>query len=298
MKKLYVLLFILGGVFATSAQNYLTVGQVYNFNVGDVFEAQSGYSEGGPPIYGLTIVLAKWYSVHSDTVFYKDSLVSYIPPACPPPCVGSFSTRIQTFSYTNLSSIAVQEGSYCPQTWDTLYNSALTSPYCGRKVWEVGPDTACWDSTGEAPVNNTFSSVVQGCGGPYYTIYTFDIINDIPYTEYYSLIYYKKNDTVCGLEYVITGINPVNQTVADFRVYPNPSNGLFNITFSHPELVSRSQAIEVYNVLGGKVYDEMLNQVQHDDEINLSAQPNGIYLYRVIAEDGSLLGEGKLVIQK
>jgi hypothetical protein len=31
--------------------------------------------------------------------------------------------------------------------------------------------------------------------------------------------------------------------------------------------------------------------------INLN-QPNGIYLYRVLNEDGCLIGEGKLVIQR
>ncbi len=42
----------------------------------------------------------------------------------------------------------------------------------------------------------------------------------------------------------------------------------------------------------------MLKQVQHDVQIDLSNQPNGVYFYRVIKEDGNLVGEGKLVIQK
>jgi len=30
----------------------------------------------------------------------------------------------------------------------------------------------------------------------------------------------------------------------------------------------------------------------------MSNQPSGIYLYRVINEDGTLIGEGKVVVQK
>jgi len=42
----------------------------------------------------------------------------------------------------------------------------------------------------------------------------------------------------------------------------------------------------------------MLKQVQHDYRIDLSSQPTGIYLYRVSNEDGTLLGEGKVIIQR
>jgi hypothetical protein len=34
------------------------------------------------------------------------------------------------------------------------------------------------------------------------------------------------------------------------------------------------------------------------NNIDLSSQPNGIYFYRVLNEDGSLAGEGKIVVQK
>jgi hypothetical protein len=91
-------------------------------------------------------------------------------------------------------------------------------------------------------------------------------------------------------------------------VYPNPNNGIFTVAFGHPELVSGSQTIiEIYNVLGQKVTIETLKpvrtvqpggQVLGDNLINLSNQPSGIYLYRVIEENGNLLGEGKIVVQK
>jgi Secretion system C-terminal sorting domain len=79
-------------------------------------------------------------------------------------------------------------------------------------------------------------------------------------------------------------------------IYPNPSSGIFTMLFSHPELVSGSQTIEIYNVLGEKVYSQFLIP-NSSFVINLS-QPNGIYFYRVLNNDGGVLGEGKMVIQK
>ncbi len=90
-----------------------------------------------------------------------------------------------------------------------------------------------------------------------------------------------------------------NSSLAKVNIYPNPSKGVFTILFSHPALDAGSQAIiEIYDVLGRKVTFATLNQVQDDNLIDLSNQPNGVYLYRVIANNGNVLGEGKLVIQK
>ena len=41
----------------------------------------------------------------------------------------------------------------------------------------------------------------------------------------------------------------------------------------------------------------MLNQVQHDYEINISNQPSGVYFYRVLNEDEGLIGSGKVIVQ-
>src|SRR6185312_361616 len=92
-------------------------------------------------------------------------------------------------------------------------------------------------------------------------------------------------------------INNLSTEGGAITVYPNPSNGIFTLSLSHPELVSGTQTIEIYNVLGERVYNAMLKQVQHDFEIDLSSQPNGVYFYRVIANTGELIGEGKLVKQ-
>ena len=94
-----------------------------------------------------------------------------------------------------------------------------------------------------------------------------------------------------------TSVTNYKAITGSVNVYPNPNNGIFTLS-CHAELVSASQTIEVYNILGEKIYNATLKQVQGDNSINISNQPNGVYLYRVIANSGELIGEGKLVIQK
>ncbi|HTA27351.1 MAG TPA: choice-of-anchor tandem repeat GloVer-containing protein [Bacteroidia bacterium] len=97
-----------------------------------------------------------------------------------------------------------------------------------------------------------------------------------------------------------TSANTVAAKTQKVKVFPNPSNGLFTVV-CHSDLpagreISQS-IIEVYNVLGEKVYSQSTTH-QSPITIDLSTQPNGIYLYRLISADGSLTGEGKLVIQR
>ncbi len=89
-------------------------------------------------------------------------------------------------------------------------------------------------------------------------------------------------------------ITPVKSSKPSITLFPNPNNGEFTIQSS----VVRGQAsVEIYNVLGERVYSKILRSAQDDNRIMLN-QPDGIYLYRVLNVGGSLIGEGKVVIEK
>lgn len=94
-----------------------------------------------------------------------------------------------------------------------------------------------------------------------------------------------------------TSIDNLTTKNGSVNVYPNPSTGVFTLAFSHPELVSGSQTIKVYNILGEQVYSQAIVS-SSSFIVNLSSLPAGIYLYRVMGNSSNLLGEGKLVIQK
>ncbi len=87
------------------------------------------------------------------------------------------------------------------------------------------------------------------------------------------------------------GIAQINASSTDVKVYPNPSSGLFNVQISN----SYNNQIEVYNMLGERVYSA--KQVSKNTSIDLSGKSSGVYFYRVSNETGSLISQGKLVIQ-
>jgi len=89
------------------------------------------------------------------------------------------------------------------------------------------------------------------------------------------------------------GINKLSNNT-ECKIYPNPSPGIFTIQSSVP---IGPASVEIYNVMGQQVH----SQFTIDNSlftINLSSQPNGVYFYRVLEKYGSLLGEGKVVIEK
>lgn len=90
-----------------------------------------------------------------------------------------------------------------------------------------------------------------------------------------------------------SGLNAlVNSTYAN--VFPNPNNGVFTIQTSAAS--ARYSVLTVYNITGQQIKNEALKG--NTSVIDLSAQPSGVYLYRLLGETGNLIGEGKLIIQK
>jgi hypothetical protein len=78
------------------------------------------------------------------------------------------------------------------------------------------------------------------------------------------------------------------------NIFPNPGNGAFQIKSD----MSAPADIEIYNVDGQKIMTRTLHATGDDNTINISTQPSGIYFYRVMEQDRSVAGEGKLIIQK
>lgn len=65
----------------------------------------------------------------------------------------------------------------------------------------------------------------------------------------------------------------------DFSIYPNPSSSKLNINLSK---LSSKQQLEIYNILGARVYNQNLNQLK--TSVNVSQWRTGVYLVRITSD--------------
>lgn len=129
----------------------------------------------------------------------------------------------------------------------------------------------------------------NGPPAPYTATVCLKIVNTSPACTH-SVCKTVLIDCVVGVPEFIFG----NSTV---RVFPNPSNGLFNLDVSQINLNS-SIEIKVFNILGELVH-QSIQEVQQggvNREIDLQSLPNGAYILRMNA--GNKVYSVKLIITK
>jgi hypothetical protein len=76
------------------------------------------------------------------------------------------------------------------------------------------------------------------------------------------------------------GVNETGDDNNEIKLFPNPTSGKFNVQVSNLKV----QNLEVYNVLGEKVYSKSLNDKQTSIEINLSDHADGIYFVKLFTD--------------
>ena len=221
--------------------------------------------------------------------FYSDTLskATYVGNGG---TVAGWQSEVQSYYYVD--DVYVREL--------TIANAGKADTICNENSVLIGKDTTTpgvsfsWLPT--AGLSNP--AIAQPMASPTVTTtYTLTVVND-------SIHGCNCKDSVTKDSVTIyvnpcLGIDKVAGENESIGVYPNPNNGVFTISLSHAELVSASQPIiEVYNILGEKIYNALLKQVQGDNSTDLTGQPNGIYLYRVVAASGELIGEGKIIVQR
>ncbi len=103
------------------------------------------------------------------------------------------------------------------------------------------------------------------------------------------------SDSGCG---ALTSINENSAVSGSMILYPNPNNGKFSILLNNAELThNNATKLSIYNALGEEIYSQT-TLLYGQQSLDLSAQPNGIYFYRLTEQMGTLISSGKLIIQK
>ena len=90
-----------------------------------------------------------------------------------------------------------------------------------------------------------------------------------------------------------TGVNGINDSKNNLLIVPNPSNGIFTVELTGGKPVKG--LLEIYNVEGKQVY--LTNLVTVHPLIDLSTQPDGIYLVKIKTRDQEFSPRQILVLQ-
>ncbi len=140
----------------------------------------------------------------------------------------------------------------------------------------VSPYSYLWQPGGE-----TGDSILKQCTGTYCC----------KVTDHNGCV---KN--IC-VNLVTTGINQLSTDNGQLTIHPNPSSGVFMLQAKSEEQRGKGM-VEIYNVLGEQVYRSGFLIPNSQFQIDLSSQPSGVYLYKVTDKNSTIIGEGKLVIEK
>jgi uncharacterized repeat protein (TIGR03803 family) len=92
---------------------------------------------------------------------------------------------------------------------------------------------------------------------------------------------------------VTSGINTIEETAGAINIYPNPSKGTLTIVNKGSEI--NSGELEIYNVLGEKVYQSAISDFRSSFNFSLNV-PDGVYFLSLKSEQG--VTNSKIIVQK
>jgi hypothetical protein len=93
------------------------------------------------------------------------------------------------------------------------------------------------------------------------------------------------------------GVNTIQEATQSVKLFPNPNNGKFTIQLANSYKLTANSSLEVYNMLGEKIYSTSFTINYSQFTIDLGPKSAGVYMYRVLTETGDLVSEGKFVIE-
>ncbi len=247
-----LLVLILNTSVSLNSQTISTVGEIYDYDVGDIFHYDFLANS---PQYGGSAkknveILSKYYSQNNDTMFYIRDIDYFEMSSVYPN--GIFKYYIDTVFYTDIDSL-IRNG------WiDSVYSD--TSLYHGRSINYVMYKN----------YNDTWwLKYVDGCG------LAFEEMSDGSNTSFYNkLIYYKKGFETWGTP-IYVSVEDKKFDQIEISVYPNPADNYINVKSTNLDDAS----IEIFTMTGKQI--KQIELKSETSRINISDICPGIYIIKI-----------------
>ena len=277
----------------------LTIGSVYDFNVGDIFHFKFGSNLAGPPQYKVITILAKWFSAGNDTIFYRQREKNYINSLVwdpDPHVVSTTETDTVTLFYANPDSVlsAVlphQKGNN--SVWNVSYYTLFAHPeyrnnrpsmtfdYSSTHMYDAGLN--CYIAAFEPTYD--YHSFTRGCGASYtYHEEPADLSG-----FYDKLVYYVKGTETWGDPYIFNAVNEIPEEKLLLEAFPNPFTDRVEIRFETK--IQGQVSLYLYSITGVlllKIEDSWKQAGSYTYHPDLSDLKKGVYIleYRSLENTG------------
>ena len=303
-KHLLIIVFILFSSPAINAQSLMTVQEIYDYNIGDIFiRKEGGYYY--PPTFRRTEITNKYFSSTLDTVFYNYDFYAYTPP-CGPTCPAVYDTAYGNLMfYTNLGDtvgkgLGVEPYLLDPSCIDTagftgtwLDSVYYDTTFCNNRIvkLEMLDNLQIIDSC-YLVFEPYFGFSEYGEGLGHTRFYYNTCSTGVPQCETgMQLLYYKKGLDSCGLAPIIPLPTSINEPefISSFTVYPNPFSTQTNLVFFETQ---NNSLITITNILGEVVFE--MSFIGNELTLDKGELKDGIYFLHV--NDRKKIETTKLII--
>ena len=247
-------------------QDCPTWGQIYNYEIGDIFHYNKHIESTTHNIYWdskkIVQVINKYYSSEGDTVYY-DMLIKEL----------SRSYQSPDWSYDEYTDLEKYRSLQLTIPCDTTYYSNL---YNERRISHVYT---------EPYLSREDSEYVDGCGIVYNYLRTY-------YGKYFtfetSMVYFNKGNEQWGDPLNLTAVEDLTDNTPQIVCFPNPARDKISVLTNSKIMISR---LDIYNNMGTR----LISTDQNFDNINISNLSSGLYLVKIIGDTWTV--NRKLIVQ-
>lgn len=216
--------------FFIQAQELMTIGEVFDFEVGDEFHSHSKMTQAMENGDRMSII-DKYYSSDNDTVFYVEQHNTYRTELSweggEPHFIYHFNTSIQTKSYTDLSAPISEYDDGFLLNQQSYSSSQFCDSLINKCSYQVGPGFE----------NDNYRRAYGKGLGRVSAFHSSGMNGGVTFLDD-ELFYYKKNGLTCGSP-DLTGVSveSIAAKESGFSIFPNPTQSeihLLNKATSRP----------------------------------------------------------------
>jgi hypothetical protein len=154
----------------------------------------------------------------------------------------------------------------------------------------------CWGGIDtQGPAATITTKYVIGLGQ---TFYEDNLFGGFNFTSHYitsSLIYFKRNGQICGVEQIV-GIEDISENKNKFTIFPNPAKQSVNVQFAVTEDCSHVN-LSIYNLQGQLVIEKVIpsqTNISNSTNIDINELNEGFY-FVTLSVNGRILKSVKFI---